>query len=74
VNISVPTWQGEGLRFDPTDIRWSGQGSGLLRRGFPEPGPQVRYAISITGLSVAVAFLAGTIELVSVLHDNRRLG
>ena len=28
------------------------------------------YNISITGLSVAVAFLVGTIELVSVLHDN----
>ncbi len=37
---------------------------------FLRPVRKVYYNISITGLSVAVAFLVGTIELVSVLHDN----
>jgi len=37
---------------------------------FLKPVRKVYYNISITGLSVAVAFLIGTIELVSVLHDN----
>jgi len=37
---------------------------------FLRPVRKVYYNISITGLSVAVAFLIGTIELVSVLHDN----
>ncbi|HEU5416178.1 MAG TPA: HoxN/HupN/NixA family nickel/cobalt transporter [Streptosporangiaceae bacterium] len=37
---------------------------------FLNPVRKVYYNISITGLSVAVAFLIGTIELVSVLHDN----
>jgi len=37
---------------------------------FLNPVRKVYYNISITGLSVAVAFLVGTIELVSVLHDN----
>ena len=37
---------------------------------FLNPVRKVYYNISITGLSIAVAFLIGTIELVSVLHDN----
>ena len=37
---------------------------------FLRPVRKVYYNISITGLSVAVAFLVGTIELVGVLHDN----
>ncbi len=37
---------------------------------FLNPVRKVCYNISITGLSVAVAFLVGTIELVSVLHDD----
>jgi len=37
---------------------------------FLNPVRKVYYNVSITGLSVAVAFLVGTIELVSVLHDN----
>jgi len=37
---------------------------------FLNPVRKVYYNISITGLSVAVAFLVGTIELVGVLHDN----
>lgn len=37
---------------------------------FLKPVRKVYYNIAITGLSVAVAFLIGTIELVSVLHDN----
>jgi nickel/cobalt transporter (NiCoT) family protein len=31
---------------------------------------KVYYSISITWLSVAVAFLVGTVELIGVLHDN----
>lgn len=37
---------------------------------FLNPVRKVYYNLSITGLSVAVAFVIGTIELVSVLHDN----
>ncbi len=37
---------------------------------FLNPVRKVYYNISITGLSVAVAFLVGSIELVGVLHDN----
>ena len=37
---------------------------------FLNPVRKVYYNISITGLSIAVAFLVGSIELVSVLHDN----
>jgi high-affinity nickel-transport protein len=37
---------------------------------FLNPVRKVYYNVSITGLSVAVAFLVGTIELVAVLHDN----
>jgi high-affinity nickel-transport protein len=37
---------------------------------FLNPVRKVYYNISITGLSVTVAFLVGTIELISVLHDN----
>jgi len=37
---------------------------------FLNPVRKVYYNISITGLSVAVAFLIGSIELVGVLHDN----
>jgi len=37
---------------------------------FLSPVRKVYYNMSITGLSVAVAFLIGTIELIGVLHDN----
>ena len=37
---------------------------------FVKPVRKIYYNISITGLSVAVAFLIGSIELISVLHDN----
>ena len=37
---------------------------------FLNPVRKIYYNISITGLSIAVAFLIGSIELVSVLHDN----
>jgi len=37
---------------------------------FANPVRKVYYNMSITGLSVAVALLIGTIELVSVLHDD----
>ncbi len=37
---------------------------------FLHPLRKVYYNISITGLSVAVALLIGTVELVGVLHDN----
>ncbi|MGN6132155.1 MAG: HoxN/HupN/NixA family nickel/cobalt transporter [Nocardioidaceae bacterium] len=37
---------------------------------FMRPVRKVYYNLAITGLSVAVAFLIGTIELVTVLHDN----
>jgi high-affinity nickel-transport protein len=37
---------------------------------FSNPVRKVYYNLTITGLSIAVAFLIGTIELVSVLHDK----
>ena len=37
---------------------------------FAHPVRKVYYNLAITGLSVAVALLIGTIELVSVLHDD----
>jgi nickel/cobalt transporter (NiCoT) family protein len=37
---------------------------------FANPVRKVYYNLTITGLSVAVAFLIGTIELVGVLHDR----
>jgi nickel/cobalt transporter (NiCoT) family protein len=37
---------------------------------FANPVRKVFYNLTITGLSVAVAFLIGTIELVGVLHDR----
>ncbi|MFJ4626861.1 HoxN/HupN/NixA family nickel/cobalt transporter [Streptomyces sp. NPDC088847] len=37
---------------------------------FSNPVRKVYYNLTITGLSIAVAFIIGTIELVSVLHDN----
>ena len=37
---------------------------------FAHPVRKIYYNLSITGLSVAVALLIGTIELVSVLHDH----
>jgi nickel/cobalt transporter (NiCoT) family protein len=41
---------------------------------FLNPVRKVYYNISITGLSVAVAFLVGSIELIGVLHDDAGLG
>ncbi|MEU2213325.1 HoxN/HupN/NixA family nickel/cobalt transporter [Streptomyces hygroscopicus] len=40
---------------------------------FSTPVRKVFYNLAITGLSIAVAFLIGTIELISVLHDKLRL-
>ncbi|MFI1204212.1 HoxN/HupN/NixA family nickel/cobalt transporter [Streptomyces sp. NPDC020883] len=37
---------------------------------FANPVRKVYYNLTITGLSIAVAFLVGTIELVTVLHDK----
>jgi high-affinity nickel-transport protein len=37
---------------------------------FSNPVRKVFYNLAITGLSIAVAFVIGTIELVSVLHDK----
>jgi high-affinity nickel-transport protein len=37
---------------------------------FADPVRKVYYNLAITGLSVAVAFVIGTIELVGVLHDQ----
>jgi high-affinity nickel-transport protein len=37
---------------------------------FSNPVRKVYYNLTITGLSIAVAFVIGTIELVGVLHDN----
>ncbi|MET9662837.1 HoxN/HupN/NixA family nickel/cobalt transporter [Streptomyces sp. NPDC006510] len=37
---------------------------------FSNPVRKVFYNLAITGLSIAVAFLIGTIELVTVLHDK----
>ncbi|WP_055585706.1 Nickel transporter NicT [Peterkaempfera griseoplana] len=39
---------------------------------FSNPVRKVYYNLTVTGLSIAVAFLIGTVELVTVLHD--RLG
>ncbi|PWI44715.1 HoxN/HupN/NixA family nickel/cobalt transporter [Streptomyces sp. ICBB 8177] len=40
---------------------------------FSNPVRKVYYNLTITGLSIAVAFVIGTIELVGVLHDNAGL-
>src|SRR6185437_2455945 len=40
------------------------------RWAFANPVRKVYYNLAITGLSVAVALLIGTIELVTVLHDK----
>ena len=40
---------------------------------FANPVRKVYYNLTITGLSVAVALLIGSIELVTVVHDNARL-
>jgi high-affinity nickel-transport protein len=40
---------------------------------FANPVRKVYYNITITGLSVAVALIIGTVELVGVLHDNLHL-
>ncbi len=40
---------------------------------FANPVRKVFYNLTITGLSIAVAFFIGTIELVSVLHDKLNL-
>jgi high-affinity nickel-transport protein len=40
---------------------------------FSNPTRKVYYNLTITGLSIAVAFLVGTIELVGVLHDQLNL-
>ena len=40
---------------------------------FSNPVRKVYYNLAITGLSIAVAFLIGTIELVGVLHDKLAL-
>ena len=37
---------------------------------FANPVRKIYYNMTITGLSVAVALLIGTVELVSVLHDD----
>ncbi|MFE6688247.1 HoxN/HupN/NixA family nickel/cobalt transporter [Streptomyces sp. NPDC057743] len=37
---------------------------------FANPVRKVYYNLTITGLSIAVAFLIGTVELVTVLHDK----
>ena len=37
---------------------------------FAHPVRKVFYNLTITGLSVAVALLIGTIELITVLHDD----
>ncbi|WP_407639522.1 Nickel transporter NicT [Kitasatospora azatica] len=41
---------------------------------FANPVRKVFYNLTITGLSIAVAFFIGTIELVTVLHDQLDLG
>ena len=43
------------------------------RWAFANPVRKVYYNVAITGLSVAVALLVGTIELVTVLHDKLKL-
>lgn len=40
---------------------------------FANPVRKVYYNLTITGLSIAVAFIIGTIELVGVLHDQLAL-
>ncbi|WP_042372869.1 HoxN/HupN/NixA family nickel/cobalt transporter [Streptacidiphilus neutrinimicus] len=40
---------------------------------FSNPVRKVYYNLTITGLSIAVAFLIGTIELVGILHDQLNL-
>src|SRR5215470_19924545 len=40
------------------------------RWAFANPVRKIYYNLTITGLSVAVALLIGTIELVGVLHDE----
>jgi high-affinity nickel-transport protein len=40
---------------------------------FANPVRKVFYNLTITGLSIAVAFVIGTIELVTVLHDDLKL-
>ncbi|MEC3955166.1 HoxN/HupN/NixA family nickel/cobalt transporter [Nocardia sp. CDC153] len=40
---------------------------------FSNPVRKVYYNLTITGLSIAVAFLIGTIELVGILHDKLEL-
>jgi len=40
---------------------------------FSNPVRKVYYNLTITGLSIAVAFLIGTIELVGILHDRLNL-
>jgi high-affinity nickel-transport protein len=37
---------------------------------FSNPVRKVYYNLTVTGLSIAVAFVVGTVELVSVLHDK----
>jgi nickel/cobalt transporter (NiCoT) family protein len=37
---------------------------------FMQPARKVFYNLAVTGLSIAVALLIGTIELVSILHDD----
>jgi high-affinity nickel-transport protein len=41
---------------------------------FAQPVRKVYYNIMITGLSIAVAFLIGTVELMQILQDKLRLG
>jgi nickel/cobalt transporter (NiCoT) family protein len=41
-----------------------------LRLGLRHPVRKIYYNLSITGLSVAVALVIGTIELISVRHDD----
>ncbi|MFE3060248.1 HoxN/HupN/NixA family nickel/cobalt transporter [Nocardia sp. NPDC059239] len=44
------------------------------RWAFANPARKIFYNATITGLSVAVALLIGTIELVGILHDDLELG
>ena len=37
---------------------------------FANPARKIVYSLAVTGLSVAVAWVIGTVELVSVLHDD----
>jgi high-affinity nickel-transport protein len=47
--------------------------SAAYRWAFAHPVRKVYYNLTITGLSIAIAFLIGTIELVGVLHDQLHL-